>query len=281
MTAARRTLAAVAALVLAVAGVLAGAPAAAAADGSAYVRLAHLSPDTPQVDVYVAAVADPAGSFVVPGVGYGAVSQYRPVRPGSYVISMRAAGAAPDSPPVISTTVDARAGGAYTIAGTGLNAGLGLTVLDDSVATPPGGQAAVRVVNAAVSAPAVDVGPAGRPGWASGVRFASATDYRDCPLGDWTLTVTAAGRAAATVPVTLAANSSYTVLLVDQDGALAAQVYRDTTGPGVVPVGGVDTGMGGTAGVGPTAILVTVLGALLAALAGGLLTRRVAGRSRV
>jgi Domain of unknown function (DUF4397) len=279
MTVARRTLAAVAVVAVALTGLLVGSGAAAAADGSAYVRLAHLSPDTPQVDVYVAAVADPAASFVVPGVGYGAVSQYRPVRPGSYVVSMRAAGAAPDSPPVISTTVDARPGGAYTIAGTGMNAGLGLTVLDDSVATPPGGQASVRVVNAAVSAPAVDVGPAGKPAWATGVRFASATDYRDCPLGDWTLTVTSGGRPATTLPVKLAANSSYTVLLVDQNGALAAQVYRDTTGPGVVPVGGVNTGMGGTAGVGFG--LAAILGALVAALAGGLLTRRIGRRVRL
>ena len=75
-------------------------PALAASD--AYVRLAHLSPDTPNVDVYVSSVADPRDSFVVPGVGYGAVSPYRALAPGSYVVSMRGAGAAADSPPVIS-----------------------------------------------------------------------------------------------------------------------------------------------------------------------------------
>jgi hypothetical protein len=278
MTAARRTCAALLVAVLALAGVVLGVGAAAAADGEAYVRLAHLSPDTPQVDVYVTAVADPAASFVAPGVGYGAVSQYRAVAPGSYVVSMRAAGAAADSPPVISTTVDARPGGAYTIAGTGLNAGLGLSVLDDSIATPPAGRAAVRVVNAAVTAPAVDVGPQGAAPWAGGVRFASATGYRDCPLGNWTLSVSSGGGPTTTLPVELAANSSYTVLLVDRDGALAAEVYRDTTGPGVVPVGGVDTGMGGTADPGAgTAVL---LGVVVAAAAGGALTRRVARASR-
>jgi hypothetical protein len=70
------------------------AHAAAPAEGQpAYLRLAHLSPDTPTVDVYVDSAADPSRSFVVPGVGYGVVSQYQPLAPDSYVISMRAAGA--------------------------------------------------------------------------------------------------------------------------------------------------------------------------------------------
>ena len=76
----------------------------------AYLRLAHLSPDTPTVDVYVDSAADPSRSFVVHGVGYGAVSQYQPLPPDSYVISMRPAGADAATPPVISATVDARSG---------------------------------------------------------------------------------------------------------------------------------------------------------------------------
>jgi hypothetical protein len=87
---------AVVALLLALA--LVGAPAVALAttpaqDSPAYLRLAHLSPDTPTVDVYVDSAADPSRSFVVPGVGYGVVSQYQPLAPDSYVISMRPAGA--------------------------------------------------------------------------------------------------------------------------------------------------------------------------------------------
>ena len=67
--------------------------ASAPAEGPAYLRLAHLSPDTPTVDVYVDSADDPSRSFVVPGVGYGVVSQYQPLPPGSYVIGMRPAGA--------------------------------------------------------------------------------------------------------------------------------------------------------------------------------------------
>ena len=94
----RRVLILVAAVGAALGLVLAAAAPAMAAD-QAYLRLAHLSPDTPKVDVYVASVADPGNSIVVPGVDYGAVSPYQPVAPGSYVVSMRAAGASKDSPP--------------------------------------------------------------------------------------------------------------------------------------------------------------------------------------
>ena len=121
---------------------LVGAPAVALAttpaqDSPAYLRLAHLSPDTPTVDVYVDSAADPSRSFVVPGVGYGVVSQYQPLAPDSYVISMRPAGAPASSPPVISATVDARSGAAYTVAGTGKSADLGLDVLTDKLDIPP------------------------------------------------------------------------------------------------------------------------------------------------
>jgi hypothetical protein len=71
----RKTRLAVVALLLALVGPAIGlaAPAvalAAPADAPpAYLRLAHLSPDTPKVDVYVDSAADPSQSFVVPGVG--------------------------------------------------------------------------------------------------------------------------------------------------------------------------------------------------------------------
>ena len=169
------------------------APMAAAAPAGAspsYVRLAHLSPDTPQVDVYVDSAADPARSFVVPGVGYGVVSDYRPMPADTYVISMRAAGAPADSPPVISATVQAQPGAAYTIAGTGRSAELGLSVLNDKLDMPPAGKASVRVINAALSVPVADVGPVDGRVWAQDVKFGTGTSYVDCPLGNWDLQVT-------------------------------------------------------------------------------------------
>jgi len=78
----RTTRAVVAALLLALVGL--GAPGVALAaqpEGPAYLRLAHLSPDTPSVDVYVDSAADPSRSFVVPGVGYGVCRSTSRCRP--------------------------------------------------------------------------------------------------------------------------------------------------------------------------------------------------------
>lgn len=253
-------------------------PAAAAPSSPAFVRLAHLSPDTPPVDVYVVSVADPSRSFTVPGVGYGAVSTYRALDPGAYVVSMRPAGAPADSPPVISTAIDAEPEGAYTVAGVRMYAALGLSVLTDRLDMPAPGRASVRVINASVSAPVVDCGLAGQPVWAHDVQFGTATDYTDVPLGTSDLRVTAAGETAAALPVQLEMNSVYSVLLVDKDGALAVELHRDSTGSGIVPVGPIETGLGGTASsIGPG----TALGVVVLAVIGGvLLLRRVIGHAR-
>jgi Domain of unknown function (DUF4397) len=284
MPVSRRTLrtvcAGAVALLLALAGLGAfpALGAAAPVETPAYLRLAHLSPDTPTVDVYVDSAADPARSFVVPGVGYGAVSDYRPLPPDSYVISMRPAGAPASSPPVISATVDARPGAAYTVAGTGRSAELGLSVLNDKLDMPPAGKASVRVINAALTVPSADVGPVDGPAWAQDVKFGTETDYRDCPLGKWDLKVSAAGN-DTTLPLTLKQNSTYTVLLVDRGNGLEPQVEQDSTGAGTVPVGGVDTGMGGTASPDRLPVAVAV-GAVV--LVGSMLlarsVRRRAGR---
>lgn len=264
----RRLLNALLVVLLSAVAVVAVAPVA-LADGVAYLRLAHLSPDTPTVDVYVGSVSEPS-TLVLPGVGYGAVSPYSAVEPGQYVISMRAAGAPADSPPVISTTVDAAASGAYTIAGTGLAADLGLTVLQDDLDMPVTGRASVRVINAAATTPLVDCGPAGREPWARGVRFGTSTAYTDVALGTWDLEVTTEGRRAAMLPVVLDRNSVYTVLLVDRDGTVAAELIQDSSGAGSVPVGGVDTGFGGDLPLAPVFPAAALLGCAVIA---GLLVR--------
>ena len=258
-------------MALVAAGLLLGSPVLASAQpADAYLRLAHLSPDTPQVDVYVASAADPARSFIVPGVGYGAVSAYRPLPPGSYVVSMRGAGAAADSPAVISTSVDARPGGAYTVAGVGTSAELGLSVLTDKLEIPAAGKASVRVINGAASAPTVDVGPADRAAWAGAVRFGTDTPYVDVPLGTWNLQVSAPGRPSVTLPCDLAANSVYTVLLVDRGGALQAELLTDSSGSRTVPTGGVDAGFGGAAVATGFRLVALLAFGLIVLVAGGL-----------
>ena len=111
--------AAVAALVTG-AGLTGGTAQAADGGTDGLLRLAHLSPDTPAVDVYVDSVADPDAGIVLSGVAYGAVSDYQDVPPGEYTVSMREAGAGAGAPPVLSTTVEVGEGSARTVAGVGL-----------------------------------------------------------------------------------------------------------------------------------------------------------------
>lgn len=213
-----------------------------------YVRLAHLSPDTPAVDVYVASVADPATSVIVlRGVAYGALSDYQVLPGGQYTVSMRPAGAAESTPPVIATTLDAASGSAHTVAGVGTFADLGLTVLTDDLSLPPGRQARVRIIQAAASTPTLDISIAGGTTLGNDVDFASTTPYSDVAAGPWVLQVSADGQAVVKLPITLDAGSVYSVLILDTPTGVSAVIKVDATATGVVPAGGVDTGGGGLA----------------------------------
>jgi hypothetical protein len=252
-------------------------PVPAAAQTGAYLRLAHLSPDTPSVDVTVSAFSAPDGSQVVRGVSYGDVSQYQTIQPGTYTIAMRPAGADPKSDPVISATLDAVAGRAYTVAGLGKFSDLSLRVLDDDISLPAAGQARMRVVNAAPLTGMLSVRRDATP-VIENAAFGDASPYTVVPAGPATLTVAPVDTASTTLPVTLEAGGVYTVLVLQRDGVLSAAVRLDARGSAVVPNGGVETGFGGTAGPG-LGVEALLLG--LAAAAGGALVlvmrrRRVA-----
>lgn len=270
----RAGLAAVGVMVL---GVLAvGMTPAAAAEG-AFLRLAHLSPDTPEVDVYVVSVSDPTDTIVLEGVGYGAVSEYQDVSGGTYTISMRPAGAEASTPPVISTTLNASPGKAYTVAGVGVFDDLGLTVLDDDLTLPPAGQSRVRVVQASASEPELDISVDGGPTLGTDVAFATTTGYTTVPPGNWTLRVDGTAGLAATLPLTVESGGVYSVLVLDDSsGGLTVVTRVDAASSGSVPVGGVETGAGGTANpVGnPAGPLGLLAGATVLVVAGTLAGRR-------
>jgi hypothetical protein len=252
-------------------------PVPAGAQTGAFLRLAHLSPDTPNVDVTVSAFGTPDGSQVVRGVGYGDVSAYQTIPPGTYTIAMRPAGADPASNPVISATLDAVAGRAYTVAGLGAFAKLSLRVLDDDISLPPAGQARMRVVNAAPLAGMLSIRRDAAP-VIENAAFGDASPYTMVPSGPATLEVAPDGAKSTTLPVTLEAGGVYTVLVLQRDSVLSAAVRLDARGSAVVPNGGVETGFGGTAGPG-IGVELLLLGC--AAAAGAVLVLAVRRRRRV
>jgi len=243
----RRAAAVAAAVLLGLGGSLAGASPAAAA-GVGYVRLAHLSPDTPAVDVYLSSVNGSMATQKFDAVGYGVVSKYLPLAPGTYAVAMRLPGAAADSPPVLSTQATVVEGKAYTVAGVGKFTDLGLRVIPDDLVLPDQSKAKVRVVQASVQQPTLDVSMASGAKIADNVQFATTTDYQLCDPGKWTLRLTPpnATTAATTVTAPLKAGSVYSLIVLDGKNGLTAQLRTDATSSGV-PAGGVDTGGGGTA----------------------------------
>jgi Domain of unknown function (DUF4397) len=227
----------------------------AAAEQPSYVRLAHFSPDTPNVDVYLSSYSQPNWKMTIKGVGYGALSAYQRLDPGLYTVAMRAAGAAPSSPPVLSTSVRAVAGGAYTVAGVGPYASLGLTVLRDDLSLPPRNEVRVRVLQASAKAKQVSVKALNGPTIADRVDFAKNTDYSTVPAGTWNIQVASIGQPDLTVtmPITLEAGDVYSVLILDAaHGGLKVETRTDAASGAVMPTGGVETGLGGTAPHSPT-----------------------------
>lgn len=268
---------------------VAASPASGAAVG--YVRLAHLSPDTPAVDVYLAATGNEADPQVFEAVGYGALSEYLPLAAGRYAVSMRTAGAPQSQPPVLTTEVAVAAGAAYTVAGVGRYADLGLRVLDDDLTAPARGQAKVRVVQASVRAPVIDVAAADGPTIATGVEFATTTSYERVEPGTWQLRLMAPGGTPTTAEVTLAGGNVYSLLVLDHaDGGLTPELRVDARGGVVHPTGGVDTGAGGTAGEGTPAagardnaadpLIAISAGVLLAGVTAAFLTVALRRRGR-
>jgi hypothetical protein len=187
------------------------APAFAQGAGQAQVRVAHLAPDAPNVDVYV------NGDPVLTDVPYTTVSDYLSLPAGTQQVTVYATG--DTTSPVIDTPVELAAGGAYTVAAVGLVADDSLTaqVYQDDLSRPASGNAKVRVVHASPDAGPVDVVPRGGDPLVSGLAFPDASPYAEVPAGTYTLDVNAAGtnKTALTVPdATLASGGVYSAFAV-------------------------------------------------------------------
>jgi hypothetical protein len=188
------------------------APAFAQGTGQAQVRVAHLAPDAPNVDVYV------NGDPVLTDVPYTTVSDYLSLPAGTQQVTVYATG--DTTSPVIDTPVELAAGGAYTVAAVGLVADDSLTaqVYQDDLRSPASGNAKVRVVHASPDAGPVDVVPRGGDPLVSGLAFPDASPYAaEVPAGTYTLDVNAAGtnKTALTVPdATLASGGVYSAFAV-------------------------------------------------------------------
>ena len=220
------------------------APDSSAAPATGWLRLAHLSPNTPAVDVYLYSLGNPDARLVLHHVSYGTVSPYLRAAVGTYTVAMRPAGAASSSAPVLSTAVHVRAGDAYTVAGMGPASGLRLQVLNDRL-TSPRGHAMIRVIQASMREHLVTV-RAGADLLGKNLAFATATSYRAVSRGR--ITVQAVGSTEhALNKLTLHAGTIHTLVVLDEPGRLSIDNLEDAAGSKVLPAGAPATGLGGTA----------------------------------
>ena len=231
-------------LSLAAAPLALATPAASAADHVGWIQLAHLSPNTPAVDVYLYSFGNSSAQIVLKHVAYGTVSPFEQVAAGDYTVAMRGAGSPASSKPVLSTAVDVAAGHAYTVAGMGPASGLRLQIIPD-VMTTPAGKALVRVIQASMQQNTVTVKGDGTK-LASHLKFAQVTSFKAVSPG--TFSVHAKGSTeSATASIALTAGSVHTLVVLDEPGTLSIDNLTDAVGSTGIPAGAPATGLGGTA----------------------------------
>ncbi|WP_136716009.1 DUF4397 domain-containing protein [Halorientalis salina] len=151
-------------------------------DEMANVRVAHMSPDAPNVDVYV------DGDPVLTDVPFRTTSDYLELAPGTYTVMITAAG---DESTVVfedDLTVEAAD---YTVVAAGELADDGeafeVLVLEDDTSDPGGDSARVRLVHVAPDAPAVDVTSGGTTVFDGAAYGETAT--QTVPANDYTLEI--------------------------------------------------------------------------------------------
>lgn len=181
--------------------------------GSASVRVAHLSPDAPNVDVSV------DGSTVLEDVAFGAVSDYLDVPAGERTVAIAATG---DGPTVFEGPVTVAADADYTVVAAGeisdgADQAFEPLLFEDDNSDPGDDTARVRVVHASPDAPVVDV-TAGGDALFDGVAYGEA-GYVEVPAGDYTLAVRGDtesndGEAVGSFDVSLAGGTVYTAFAV-------------------------------------------------------------------
>jgi hypothetical protein len=242
------TIAAAAGLCMLTTGlVVAAVPAVSAAPASAmpgWIRLAHLSPNTPPVDVYLYSFHNPHAMIVLHHVGYGAVSPYEKVKPGQYTVAMRGAGTKASSPPVLSTSVRIARDSAYTVAGVGPAKGLRLQVLHDRLMAPKG-KAEVRVIQASLRQHKVTVRE-NRHVLARDISFAHVTSYMTTSPGTKTMHIRGKSEVASQ-RISFTPRCIHTLVVLDSSHGLRIDDLTDSSGIDAMPAGGADTGLGGTA----------------------------------
>lgn len=155
--------------------------------GRSRVRVLHVSPDAPAVDIYV------DGSKAVSNLSYGQVSQYGELSSGRHNFKVFQTGAGPQGKAVIDADVELSGGQDYTVAAVGTVQNIQPKVLNDTTQAPGRNRAKVRVFHASPDAPAVDVAVPGGPTLFKNLSFGDATQFQEVDAGTVNLDIRPSG----------------------------------------------------------------------------------------
>jgi hypothetical protein len=156
-------------------------------DGAAEIRVLHLSPDAPAVDVFLNQAMQPAvsGLAFLDGTGYVSLD------PGNYRIDVSANGDSPSESVLTVPTVDLQDKGRYTAVAYGTLASIRALALVDDDSNLAASNIRVRAIHTAADVGQVDIWniPAnGSPAVLySDVDFGVAGGYLDLPAGAYTI----------------------------------------------------------------------------------------------
>ena len=202
----------------AVTGTPAGTPGAGTYDqDTSFLRVAHVSPDAPAVDVYL------DGERVLNGFQFGEVSDYLALDSGNH--SVRITPADENDTTVFSGNVTLEPRSATTLFAAG-EVGENATepfapiLFEDDPFVPAEDEAAVSVAHMSPDAPAVDVTAAnGSVVLADDLSFREASQYETVPAGNYTLEVRPAtetndGPVVATANVSLEGGTAYSAIAI-------------------------------------------------------------------
>lgn len=204
----------------------------AAAEEVVHIRVAHFSPDTPAVDVYVNGELS-----AVQGLEFPIITDWIELPAGSYNLAVAPAGTSIDSAAIGPADFDLPAGAWLTVAAVGSleNGTLKPAIIAEDYSEIPEGQARVTVFHGIEDAPSVDV-RAGDAVLISQLAFPGKLGSNDgaftltVPAGSYDLAVTPAGVSSPVVidltGTELVAGTNYLVAavgtLADPQVALAA-----------------------------------------------------------
>ena len=165
---------------------------------------------------------------MVYNLGFGTITSYVPLTPGTYTISAKSAGSSQVLTTAKGTLV---ASGQYTVLIGNFSANLQETILKDQSQAAPSGQISLRFIDQATRVGAMDVYlvPAGQTLTAvtpilTNLTFSTNTGYLNIPTGTYTIVMLPTGTVPTTTTVatytgaqvTYPGGSARTIILIDQ-----------------------------------------------------------------